>query len=99
MKLTNEERRFVEHWREEKSGPRWKFYALFTMAWSIVSFLVIFFLTKLFTQLWENGGANLIYVLIAVAVISGLASTHFSYRLNEKKYRKILGKMKEDAGN
>ena len=96
MKITNEERRFIDHWSEEKSGPKWKFYLLFTVAWSIVSFLVIFFLTKLFTQLWENGGPNLIYVLIIVSLVSGFLSTHFSYVINERKFKKIMQKIRSN---
>lgn len=95
MKITKAEKRFMDHWSEEKSGPRWKFYLLFTLAWSVVSFLVIFFLTKLFTPLWENGGANLIYVLIGISLLSGFLSTHISYTLNEKKFRKIMQKIRE----
>jgi hypothetical protein len=94
--MTNSERRFVEQWREQKSGPRWKYYLLFSLAWSVVSFLVIFFLTKLFTQLWENGGADLIYILIAISILSGIGWTHISYVNNEKRYQSILQKEKKD---
>ncbi len=96
MKITNEERRFIDHWSEEKNGPKWKFYLLFTIAWSIVSFLVIFFLIKLFTNLWQTGGANLIYLLIIISLISGFLSTHFSYVINEKKFHKIIRKIKSN---
>ncbi|HXR82683.1 MAG TPA: hypothetical protein VN722_00070 [Hanamia sp.] len=92
--MTSSERRFVEQWREQKSGPRWKYYLLFSIAWSVVSFLVIFFLTKLFTSLWESGGANLIYILVAVSIVSGIASTHISYVNNEKRYKSIMQKEK-----
>lgn len=94
--MTNSERRFVEQWREQKSGPRWKYYLLFSVAWTVVSFLVIFFLTKLFTQLWETGGANLIYILIAISIVTGIACTHISYVNNEKRYQGILQKEKKD---
>jgi hypothetical protein len=94
--MTNSERRFVEQWREQKSGPRWKYYLLFSLAWSVVSFLVIFFLTKLFTQLWENGGADLIYILIGISILSGIGWTHISYVNNEKRYQSILQKEKKD---
>jgi cation transporter-like permease len=92
--LTSSERRFVEQWREQKSGPKWKYYLLYSIAWSVVSFLVIFFLTKLFTNLWETGGANLIYLLIAISIIVGVSSTHFNYVNSEKRYKKIIDKEK-----
>ena len=93
--ITKAEQRFLDQWREQKSGPRWKFYLLYSIAWSVVSFLVIFFLAKLFTQLWETGGANLIYILIAIAITVGFLSTHFTYTTNEKKYKNITEKVKK----
>ena len=93
--ITNSERHFIAEWDDQKSGPRWKYYLIFSLAWSVVSFLVIFFLTKLFTQLWETGGPNLIYTLVVISIIIGTLSTHFSYTGNEKRYRKIMEKNKE----
>lgn len=93
--ITNSERRFMNHWREEKSGSKWKYYLLFTIAWSVVSFLVIFFLAKLFTSLWQTGGNNLIYIFIVIALIIGFLYTHFNYVINEKKYHKIIEREKE----
>ena len=93
--VTNTDKHFVSYWKEQKSGPKWKYYLLFSIAWSVVSFLVIFFLTKLFTNLWETGGRNLIYVLIAISIFIGILSTHLTYVLNEKRLHKILEKDKE----
>ena len=93
--ITNSEKHFINDWQEQKSGPKWKFYLLFSVAWSVVSFLVIFFLTKLFTNLWETGGANLIYILIAISVIAGVLSTHFTYVINERRFKRLLQKDKE----
>lgn len=92
--LTSSERHFVEQWREQKSGPKWKYYLLYSIAWSVVSFLVIFFLTKLFTNLWETGGPNLIYLLIVISIFSGVSSTHYNYVNSEKRYKKIIDKEK-----
>jgi len=88
--ISNSERHFIAQWKEQRSGPRWKYYLQFTIAWTVVSFLVIFFLTKLFTPLWERGGRNLIFILIAVSIAIGFLSTHLTYRLSEKKYNKIM---------
>lgn len=95
--ITNEERRFISQWLEQKSGPKWKYYLLFGMAWSVVAFLVIFFLIKLFTSLWETGGRNLIYVLIGISLLTGILYTHFTYIGNEKKYHKIIEREKGNA--
>src|SRR5665213_111135 len=97
--ITNIERRFINQWLEQKSGPRWKYYFLFGLAWSAVSFLVIFFLTKLFTSLWETGGPNLIYTLIVISVVVGISYTHYTYVTTEKKYHKIVDREKEKLIN
>ena len=94
--ITNSERRFIEQWRDQKSGPKWKYYLLFTIAWTAVSFLVIFFLLKLFTDLWVTGGPNFIYLLIVIALIIGFFSTHITYVKSEKKYHQILTRERED---
>lgn len=80
---------------EQKSGPRWKYYLQFTIAWTVVAFLVIFFLTKLFTPLWETGGRNLIFLLIGISVVIGFLSTHITYSLSEKRYNKIMKREEE----
>lgn len=90
--IKHKDQQFINHWIDQKSGPKWKYYLLFSMAWSVVSFLVIFFLTKLFTQLWERGGPNLIYTLVTISIIAGILLTHFSYVWNEKKYHEIVNK-------
>ncbi len=94
--ITNQEKQFINHWLEQKSGPRWKYYLQFTIAWTIVSFLVIFFLTKLFTEAWETGGESLIYLLVTISIISGFLATHLTYVVSEKRYKKILKKRKDE---
>jgi cation transporter-like permease len=88
--ISNSEKRFMNHWAEQKSGPRWKYYLQFTIAWTVVSFLVIFFLTKLFTDLWETGGNKMIILLISASIVLGFFSTHLTYTFSEKRYKKIL---------
>ncbi len=94
--ITNTERHFINYWQEQKSGPKWKYYLLFSMAWAVVSFLVIFFLTKLFTNLWETGGRNLIYILVGISIIVGIVSTHLTYVSNERRLNKILQREKKN---
>ncbi len=96
--ISNSERHFIEHWKEQRSGTRWKYYLQFTIAWTVVSFLVIFFLTKLFTPFWETGGRNLIFILIGASGFTGFFSTHLTYSLSEKKYNKIMNR-EEDKLN
>ncbi len=92
---TRAEQRFIEHWKEQRSGTKAKYYFIFTLGWTVVSFLVLFFLSKLFTNLWETGGKMLIVILIILALIIGFLSTHFTYYFNEKKFNKIIEREKE----
>ena len=84
----------MDHWIEQKSGPRWKYYLQFTIAWTVISFLVIFFLTKLFTEAWETGGKNMIVLFIAASIIIGFLATHVTYTMSEKRYKKIIEREK-----
>ena len=95
--ISNSERHFIVHWTEQKSGPKWKYYLQFTFAWTVVSFLVIFFLSKLFTDAWETGGRNLIFLLMVLSILSGFLATHFTYYVSEKRFTKIL-KREEQIG-
>jgi cation transporter-like permease len=90
--ISKSERRFINQWLEQKSGARWKYYLQFSIAWTIVSFLVIFFITKCFTQLWETGGRNMIFVFIGASIISGFLATHLTYTFSEKRYKKIVAR-------
>ena len=89
----------MEQWREQRSGPRWQYYLLFIFAWTVVSFLIIFFLAKLLTNLWEKGGSEMIYIFIALAVICGFLVTHITYTRSEKKYQKIIAREKKIHAN
>ncbi|MDQ2863946.1 MAG: hypothetical protein M3R50_09940 [Bacteroidota bacterium] len=95
--ITKPDRRFIDHWLEQKSGPKWKYYFQFIVAWTIVSFLVIFFLTKFFTSAWETGGRYMIISFAALSVLAGFLATHLTYTLSEKRYQKILQKEKESS--
>src|SRR6476661_2813458 len=93
--ISNSERQFLDHWADQKSGPRWKYYVQFTIAWTVVSFLVIFFLTKVFTNAWETGGNSIIILFITASAITGFLSTHFTYTLSDKRYKRIIEREKE----
>lgn len=88
--ISNSEKHFIHHWLEQKSGPRWRYYLQFTIAWTVVSFLIIFFLTKLFTDAWETGGNSLIILIVSAAIVIGFISTHITYVISERRYKKIV---------
>lgn len=97
--MTKQEKRFINHWLEQKSGPKWKYYVQFSIAWTVVSFLFIFFLTKLFTEAWETGGRSFIYIILLLSIAIGFFSTHFTFVTNEKKYQKILNRTHQNGSS
>lgn len=88
--MTKSERRFINQWSEQRSGTRKAYYIQFTIAWTVVAFLVLFFLTKLFTTLWETGGKYLIIFLAVAGILIGFVATHLNYTICQKRYKKIL---------
>lgn len=91
-----EDRRFIQYWLDQKKGPRWKYYLTFIVAWTVVSFILIFFLAKLFTNLWETGGPALIYIFIGIGFVAGIVITHLTYTCNEKKLKKLHHEYQEE---
>ncbi len=92
--LTSSERHFLQSWKEQREGPRWKYYLQYIVAWGTVSFLCLFFLTKLIMSDRSMGGWTSFYIVLAVSVILATLVTHFVYTFNEKKYLQILQREK-----
>ena len=86
--LSNSEKHFLSSWQEQREGPRWKYYLQFSVAWTVVSFLVLFFLLKLLTDR-EMGGSTSFWIVFPLAIIIGVWSTHLIYTSNEKRMKKI----------
>jgi pilus assembly protein TadC len=87
--ITPKDRRFRDYWLEQSSGPKWKYYLQFSIAWMIVTFLSLFFLSKLFTNLWETGGSSFIYIVLILSAIIGFVFTHLTYTINQKRLKRI----------
>lgn len=90
------DRRFIEYWKDQRKGSRSGYYVIYILGWSIVGFFVLFFLSKLFTNLWETGGKSLAYIFIAISLASAFLITHFTYTGNEKKLRRLTEQYKEE---
>ncbi|MBN9350125.1 MAG: hypothetical protein J0H55_05515 [Chitinophagaceae bacterium] len=90
------DRRFVEYWQDQKKGSRAGYYLTYTLGWSIVGFFVLFFFSKLFTNLWETGGESLVYIFAIISIVSAFIITHFTYRRNEKRLHRIVEKHQEE---
>ena len=87
--LNSSERHFMKSWLEQREGPKWKFYAIYSLAWSTVIFLCLFFLVKLVMDDRSMGGWTSFYIVVPVSIAAAAAVTHLIYTLNEKKFKRI----------
>ena len=90
--LSSSERQFINSWRDQREGPRWKYYLLYSVAWSSVIFLCTFFLLKLLMEDRSMGGWSSFYFVVPFSIIAALTLTHLVYSINEKKFRRIVNR-------
>ncbi len=93
--LTSSERHFMDQWKDQRQGPKWKYYLTFTVAWTVVSFLAIFFLSKFIMHDRAMGGATGFYSIASISILLGISATHIIYTSSEKKYQSILEREKK----
>ncbi len=98
--LSRSEIRFTESWKEQREGSRVGYYLLYTFSWGLVSTFVVFFL------LMFLGGISIIpiaqdnkkiAVIVAVGFILGFCIALMVRYRNEKKYQRILKKIRKDG--
>ncbi len=94
--MKSADRRFIENWKDQRKGSRTGYYLTYIVGWTIVSFFVLFFLSKLFTNLWETGGKSLVYIFIGISLVAAFLVTHLTYTGNEKKLQKLMNEYKEE---
>jgi len=90
------DRRFIQYWKDQRTGSKTSYYIVYSIGWAVVAFFVLFFLSKLFTNLWETGGRSLVYIFIAISIITAVLVTHFTYKGNEKRLKKLLHEYQEE---
>lgn len=85
-----EDRRFIEQWSDQRKGSKVGYYAIYTIAWGVIIFLIIFFLTRLFTSLWNTGGQYLALLFIAISLVASVIITHYIWTNNEKRLHRLM---------
>lgn len=90
------DRRFMEYWEDQRKGSRVGYYTTYIIGWSVVGFFVLFFMSKLFTNLWETGGSSLIYIFGGISIVAAFLITHFTFRRNEKRFHRITEERQEE---
>lgn len=98
-RVTKEETRFLELWKEQREGSKVGYYVLYTISWGMVSTFAVFF------ALMSLGGISIIPIaqdnmkilLIALAgIVAGFLITLLIRVRNEKKYQRILKKLEKN---
>ncbi len=97
--LTSSEKHFIQSWKEQRHGPRWKYYVQYTIAWGIVTFLVLFFLLKLIMTERNMGGLVTFYIILPASILIAFTVTHFTYVINERRLKKILQREEKQNGS
>ncbi len=87
--LTKKERRFIRYWEEQRSGSRAGYYVLYILIWFFVSLIFLFFLLNNFTRIQRNQPKYL-YIILAASTSIAAFATHGNYRLNERRFKKII---------
>jgi hypothetical protein len=96
--LTTREKTFIRLWQEQKSGPKWKYYIQYSIAWTVVIFLSLLFIIKLIMAERDMGGWTSFYIVVPVSVLLAALTTHLVYQTNENKLHRLLQKQQEGNG-
>lgn len=97
--VTKEELRFVEFWKEQREGSKFKYYLLYTISWGMLivflSFFIIMFLggISIIPIAQDNYKVGLIVI---TGLLLGLVIAVISRSRNERRYQKILGKARNN---
>lgn len=96
--VTKEELRFVDFWKEQRKGSKIKYYLLYGFSWGLMVTLFSFFLIMFL------GGISIIPIaqdnhkialIVIIGLMAGFLLAIISRQLNEKKFQKILAKVRD----
>ncbi len=100
--ITKEEIRFVDYWKEQRKGSKIKYHLLYSISWGMMvtlfSFFIIMFLggISIIPIAQDN---HKIIVILAAGLLAGTVITFISWRLNERRYFRILDKVRQNMMN
>jgi hypothetical protein len=95
--LSKSEKNFIRDWQIQKEGGKWKYYLQYIIAWTTVIFLSSFFLLKLIMSDRSMGGWTSFYIIAPLSIILAALITNLVYQTNERKFKAILQKEKQEA--
>lgn len=97
--ITKEDIRFVDYWKEQRKGSRLKYHLLYSISWGMMVMLFSFFIIMFL------GGISIIpiaqdnhkiIIIVAAGLLAGIVITFISWRLNERRYFRILDKVRRN---
>lgn len=97
--VTKADIRFTESWREQREGSKISYYLLYTFSWGLVIIFISFFLLMFMggisiIPIAEDN--NKIVLIVITGFILGFVTALIVRARNEKRYRKILDKVRMD---
>ena len=98
--VTKEDIRFTETWREQREGSKISYYLLYSFSWGLVIIFISFFLLMFMggisiIPIAEDN--NKIVLIIITGFILGFITTLIVRARNEKKYQRILDKVRKGS--
>ncbi len=100
--VTKDEIRFIDYWKEQRKGSKIKYHLLYSVGWGLLvalfSFFIIMFLggISIIPIAQDN---HKILIIIGAGLIVGVIITFVSWYLNEKRYFKILERVRRNIPN
>jgi hypothetical protein len=96
--LTNQEKRFIRYWEDQRKGGKLKYYLLYIIAGTFIASVVLSFLSVMF----RVGFPEKIWLIVTASFLIISISTILTWSANEKKFKTIIrreideGKFKDE---
>jgi hypothetical protein len=88
MAITNDERRFLRSWEEQRTGGKSSYIATYTFGWFIVLFMMGVAL-GLFSGL-RLVNARIILVWSLISAVGAVALSWWMWQRNQRRFRSII---------
>ena len=95
MALSTAERRFLREWELQRSGPKWTYYALNALMWTLIYMICLFFGVSYFNLFGKS-----VYLAFGTMAIIGVAmaifTTHLVFTKNQKRFKALIKRETSD---
>jgi len=96
--LSAKEKRFLRYWVDQRAGGMIKYVLPYTLAWALILFLLPLAASVFLNVLnFLHFDMLPVWIAIVLAVFIGFAIAFYSWGKNEKKWRMLEARNKEQA--